>query len=187
MSKRRKKPLKKPNMSIVMIATVIIVALLIVIAISNAISEGKKVKYEGKLPSDIVVDSGRDANIVINENESEMSRLKEMTERARIEYYVTKFMDYIEEEDYESAYALLNNDYKNNYFSSRTKFEEYVKKNFSKMMDIDYTNFERSGNLYVIWMTVTDAINGGPNSGKEINFVVKENDYNDFELSFSAN
>ena len=107
-----------------------------------------------------------------------MSRLKGMTERARIEYYVTKFMDYVEAEDYENAYDLLNNDYKNNYFQSRTKFEEYADKNFSKMMDIDYTNFERSGDVYVIWMTVTDAINGGPNSGKEFNFVVKENDYN---------
>ena len=184
MSKKRQ---KKPNMSIVFIAVVVILALLIIIAISNAISGGKRVQYEGKLPSDIKVDSARDANIVVNENESEMSRLKGMTERARIEYYVTKFMDYVEAEDYENAYDLLNNDYKNNYFQSRTKFEEYADKNFSKMMDIDYTNFERSGDVYVIWMTVTDAINGGPNSGKEFNFVVKENDYNDFELSFSAN
>lgn len=178
---------KRPDMSIVMIAVVIIVVLLIVIAISNMLEGSKKVQYEGKLPSDIQVDSGRDANIVINEKESEDELLKKMTERARIEYYVTKFMNYVEAEEYEEAYALLNSDYKKNYFPSRTKFEEYVEKNFSKMMDIDYTNFERSGEVYVIWMTVTDAINGGPDSGKEINFVVKENGYNDFELSFSAN
>lgn len=184
MSKRKQ---KKPNMSIVMIVIIIIVILLIVIAISNMLEGSKKIKYEGKLPSDLEVASGQDANIVINQKISEDERLKSMTERARIEYYVTKFIDYIEAEDYEEAYNLLNEDYKKNYFPSRTKFEEYMKNNFSKMMDIDYTNFERSGEVYVIWMTVTDAINGGPNSGKEINFVVKENDYNDFELSFSAN
>ena len=168
-----KKNQKRPDMSIVMIAVVIVVFLLIVIAISNMLEGSKKVQYAGTLPSDIQVDSGRDLNIVINEKNAEEERLKSMTERARIEYYVTKFMKLLEKEDYENAYALLNDDYK--------------EKNFSKMMDIDYTNFERSGDVYVIWMTITDAINGGPDSGKEINFVVKENGYNDFELSFSAN
>lgn len=182
-----KKNQKRPDMSMVMIAVVIIVFLLIVIAISNMLEGSKKVQYEGTLPSDIQVDSGRDLNIVVNERIAEEERLKSMTERARIEYYVTKFMKLLETEDYEEAYALLNDDYKKNYFQSITKFEEYIEKNFSKMMDIDYTNFERSGDVYVIWMTITDAINGGPDSGKEINFVVKENGYNDFELSFSAN
>lgn len=179
-----KKNQKKPDMAIVMIAVVIVVFILIIIAISNVLEGSKKVRYEGKLPSDIKVDSGD--HLKKNEQIAEDERLKSMTERARIEYYVTKFINLIEEKNYNEAYALLNADFKKNYFSSKTRFEEYVEKNFSIMMDVDYTNFERAGDVYVSWVTITDAINGGPNSGKEINFVVKENGYNDFELSFSA-
>ena len=184
MNKRKQ---KKINMSFLMIWVILLVFLLIVIAISNMIKSGREIQYQGTLSTNIEVDSGADANIVINEKASEIERLQNMTERARIEYYVTKFMNYLEAENYNEAYSLLNDTYKKNYFQNIGTFEEYVKNNFSKMMDIKYTNFERSGEVYVIWMTVTDAINGNPNEGKEINFVVKENAYNDFELSFSAN
>lgn len=184
MDKRKQ---KKINMSFMMICVVLLVFLLIVIAITNMIQGSKDVQYQGTLSTDIEVDSGRDANIIVNEKTSEEERLQSMTERSRIEYYVAKFMDYIESEEYSEAYKLLNDTYKKNYFQNLGTFEEYAKNNFSKMMNIEYTNFERSGEVYVIWMTVTDAINGGPDTGKEINFVVKENAYNDFELSFSAN
>lgn len=184
MNKRKQ---KKINMSFLMIWVILLVFLLIVIAISNMIKSGSEIQYQGTLSTNIEVDSGADANIVINEKLSETERLQNMTERARIEYYVTKFINYLEAENYNEAYSLLNDTYKKNYFQNIGTFEEYVKNNFSKMMDIKYTNFERSGEVYVIWMTVTDAINGNPNEGKEINFVVKENAYNDFELSFSAN
>lgn len=177
----------KVNMPTIIIASMLVVFVLIIIAIYNMVLESREVQYKGNLNTEIEVDSGKDPNIAVNQKNSEIERLKAMTERARIEYYVTKFMNYIEAENYDEAYNLLNSDYKKNYFSSKKTFEEYVKNNFSKMMDIDYTNFERAGDVYVIWMTITDAINGGPNSGKEINFVIKENDYNDFELSFSAN
>lgn len=181
-----KKNQKQIDMSIVLIFTVLIVVVLIIIAISNMIRGGKDVEYKGKLGSEVSVDSGRDANIVINEREAEEKLLEKMTERARIEHYVTDFIAYVEDENYDEAYKLLNDAFKKNYFSSKTKFEEYMKKNFSKMMDIEYTNFERSGDVYVLWVTVTDTINGDKDSGKEMNFVVKENAYNDFELSFSA-
>lgn len=180
---RKKRKQKKVNTTAVMIFTVIVICLLLVIAISNLFTGKKDAEYKGN----VEVDSGKDLNIAINKEESETERLQKMTERARIEYYVTKFINYIEAEDYDSAYNLLNSTYKKNYFSTKNSFETYMKANFSKMMDIDYTNFERSGDVYVIWMTITDVINGGPNSGKEINFVVKENGFNDFELSFSAN
>ena len=44
---------------------------------------------------------------------------------------------------------------------------------------------ERNGDIYVVWISVGDAINGSKDSAKTINFVVKENDFNDYELSFS--
>jgi competence protein ComGC len=183
---RKRKP-KKIDMSFLMVFVVLFVFIIILIAILNMINGGKDVNYKGNLSTNIQVDSGKDADIAINKQDSERERLESMTERARIEYYATKFLNYVEQANYSEAYNLLNDTYKQNYFPNLSSFEKYAKENFSKMMNIDYTNFERSGEVYVIWMTITDAVNGGPDSGKEINFVVKENDYNDFELSFSAN
>jgi hypothetical protein len=183
----RKRKQKKIDTSFLMVFVVLFVLIIIFIAILNMINGGKEVVYQGNLSTNIEVDSGKDANIVINQQDSETERISSMTERARIEYYATKFLNYVEAENYSEAYNLLNDTYKQNYFPTLSSFEKYAKSNFSKMMNIDYTNFERSGEVYVIWMTITDAINGGPDSGKEINFVVKENSYNDFELSFSAN
>lgn len=182
---RRKQ--NKINISYLIIFVILIVFVIILIAITNMINGSNKVEYKENLSTEINVYSGNDINIIANKDDSETERLEVMTERARIEYYVTKFLNYIEGEKYQEAYELLNDTYKKDYFPSLDSFKKYVKSNFFKMMDIDYTNFERIGDTYVIWMTVTDAINGGPNSGKEINFVVKENGYNDYELSFSAN
>lgn len=126
-------------------------------------------------------------NIVKNENQEELNRLKQMSERNRIEYYVSQFIKDVENGNFEEAYSVLNNDFKKNYFSTIKDFKEYSEKKFTKMVDVDYTNFERNGTIYIIWLTLTDAINGDKDSGQEMNFVVKENDFNDFELSFSVN
>ena len=176
---------KKVNISVLMIWIVLILAIIIVIAISNAIKKSNNIEYQGDVVGNIEVDLGKE--IQKNEEDAELARIKKMTERARIEYYATQFINYVEAEEYAKAYELLNSTYKDNYFPNINKFKEYAQNNFSKMMNVEYTNFERSADVYVIWLTITDAINGTPNSGKEMNFVIKENNYNDFELSFSAN
>ena len=33
-------------------------------------------------------------------------------------------------------------------------------------------NFERNGEIYVLWITIADAINGSKESAKQINFVI---------------
>ena len=57
---------------------------------------------------------------------------------------------------------------------------------FSEMMDIKHENIERNGDVYVLWITINDAINGKPSDKKNMNIVIKENDYNDFVISFSV-
>ena len=110
-----------------------------------------------------------------------------MTERNRIEYYITKFINYAMDGEYEKAYDLLNKDYRKTYFPTENDFKEYAQTTFTKMVNVEYTNFERNGEIYVSWLTLTDAINGKKDDGKEFNFVVEEKDFNDFELSFSKN
>ena len=54
------------------------------------------------------------------------------------------------------------------------------------MMDIEHENIERNGDVYVLWINIADALNGKPGEKKQMNVVIKENDYNDFVMSFSV-
>ena len=173
------------NLEMFIFCTVIVVIILIIIAVVVAFNRRTPVEHDENFSLENYINVETE-NIVKAKEEEDLSKLKQMTERNRIEHYSSKFFGYIEKEEYDEAYSLLNNDFKQNYFPTLAKFSEYCKSKFTKMMDMRYTNFERNGEIYVIWLTVTDAINGGKNSGEEINVVVKEHDYNDFELSFSV-
>ena len=67
-----------------------------------------------------------------------------------------------------------------------TKFEKYARKTFPTMMNIQHENIERNGDVYVLWIYISDLVNGGPNNKKKMNFVIKENDFDDFVMSFSV-
>ena len=51
-----------------------------------------------------------------------MNDLRNMTEKERIKTYVSKYISYIENLDYEKAYSLLNEDFKQNYFNNNYIF-----------------------------------------------------------------
>lgn len=115
----------------------------------------------------------------------EINTLSTMDERDRIEHYVSSFADAIEEEDYEKAYSMLYDDFKKNYFPNLSSFEEYAKNKLPKVVSFEHTNFERNGDYYILWITMSDPLSG-KGSERKMNFVVKENDLNDFVISFSV-
>ena len=174
---------KKDIIIRILLLALIILILLAVISILKLLEKREETEEE---IVDVKVMISAD-EIQENAESEEIEKLKKMTERNRIEYYITKFINYTEGGEYEKAYNLLNREYRNNYFPTKNEFEEYSKNTFTKMLNVEYTNFERNGNIYVSWVTLTDTINGNRDSGKEFNFVIKENNYNDFELSFSKN
>lgn len=181
---RRKKQKKQIKLIHLLMTLVIIVFILLLTGIYS-IFEGKhnnEVEKTEESNVSVVIDS---EEILKSSEDDEFKKLIEMKERDRIEYYISNFIRDIEEKRYQEAYSVLNNDFKKNYFSTIKHFKEYAETKFTTMMDIKYTNFERNGQIYVSWLTMTDAINGGKDSGEEMNFVVKENNFNDFELSFS--
>lgn len=115
--------------------------------------------------------------------------IKTLSESNRMKRYIGTFFDNIEQGKYQEAYNKLNEDYKNTYFPNLQEFTEYVDENFkSKMLGVTYDNIERlannkTGNMYVMQITVADAKKGKV----QTDFVIIEKDYNDYEMSFSAN
>lgn len=132
------------------------------------------------------------ANLVTNDieeanNKSELENLYDMSEQERITYYCAEFFKLVDKENYSKAYELLYSEYKENYFPTETSFSEYMKQYFPEDFSLDYTNFERLGDIYVLWVDVSDTLNGSMGHNFSMNVVIQENDFNDYVLSFSRN
>lgn len=169
------KNVKNKNKKIVYLVGILIVMILLFI---NLTSNHKEVPQDDAELTEEEVEQIEKDNIA--------DALKDMEERDRMEYYCGMFLGYIEEEEYEKAYNLLYPEFKENYFPTLESFTEYVQNNFSEMSNIEHDNIERNGDVYVLWIYISDALNGKPGEKKKMNIVIKENDYNDFVLSFSV-
>lgn len=117
--------------------------------------------------------------------ETELEKLQKMTERDRIEYYFSKFINYIKDEEYTKAYELLYPEFKENYFKTQEEFRDYAKKIYPKSVGFSYNNIDRQGNIYVLMITVIDT-NKKVGEEKSQRIVIRENEINDFELSFQV-
>lgn len=133
-------------------------------------------------------------NIETDRQEKILTKLKNMTERDRMEYYFGTFVSKLDEKDYESAYNMLYEEYRKTYFPSMSSFKEYVQEIYSGMTSVEYNNIERNGDIYILWVTIND-LNGKSveiideaevSTGKEVKVVIREYGYNDFVMSFSA-
>lgn len=161
-------------------AIIIIAGILIVVILVFLDFRGNKgIDYNNLTQEEISVALEKEID------EMEINTVASLNERDRIEYYVSKFVEAIEEKDYEKAYDMLYDDFKENYFPTLSSFEEYAESKFSKVLSLDHTNFERNGDYYILWITMSDPLSG-KSSSKDMNFVVRENALNDFDLSFSV-
>ncbi len=169
--------IKKNNKPIIL--CIIIVIIIIILVIVKSVSNKNKIDYS-KL-------SDEELDLVVANKIQEINKidLSSLNERERMEYYVSEFITAIENKNYETAYQMLYSDFKENYFPNYSDFEEYAENKFPSNIALNHTNIERNGDVYILWVTVANPL-AGKSSGMEINFVIKENDLNDFELSFSV-
>ena len=124
--------------------------------------------------------------VAINEkiDKVDLTTLNEMTERERMERYVGKFIEEVQNKNYKTAYEMLNDDFKSNFFQTLDIFEEYAKTKFPSRISVEYTNIERNGDIYVLWVNISNPLRSKLEAS-ETNFVIKENSLDNFELSFS--
>lgn len=171
--------MKQNNKPLVVVLGILII-LIIVTIIGNKRKNSKTIDYS-KMTDEEISES-----IQEEMNELTLKKLGDMGERDRMEYYVSSFINAVENKQYDEAYDMLYDDFKKNYFPLYTNFEEYAKTTFPSTISIEHTNIERNGSVYVLWVKIADPL-AGKSSEKEINFVVQENNLNDFVLSFSVN
>lgn len=103
-----------------------------------------------------------------------------------MERYFGKYIGYIEEEEYEKAYNLLYEEFKQNYFKTLDDYVKYIKETYPEMISVEYTNIERQGQYYVLFVDIVDLMATSGNENKiSQNIVIYETDYNEFYISFS--
>lgn len=183
---KKKKNNNQKYIAIMIIAFIIMIAAVILIAVLITKNKTK----------DVVTNVANNVPQTDEEiEEFEKEEIKNMSESKRMKRYIGMFLEDIEEGNYYDAYSVLNEEFKNNYFPRLEDFEEYAKKYLnSSTLAITYDNIERlgnnkTGNMYVIWTTITDIFMPKLAENEEIeqtNFVIVENNYNDYEMSFSV-
>lgn len=123
----------------------------------------------------------------IIENEIQTAKLENLSnksEASRIKEYVGQFFTLIETKDYENAYNILFESFKQNYFKQQSDFEEYVKNKYPKRIVLNYDKLNREGKYYIATVQIIDAQN--PENKFTQRVVVEEQDLNKFNVSFQV-
>ncbi len=115
--------------------------------------------------------------------DSSVSKLDGMSEKDRITFYFSKYINNIENGNFETAYNMLYDEFKNTYFDTLEKFENYVKEKYPEIISVDYVSFKREGKYYIISVKILDI---STNESFEQKFILREYDYDEFVLSFQA-
>lgn len=103
----------------------------------------------------------------------------------KVKYNIKKFVNMINMQDYESAYNLLDENYKKAYFTNLTSFRSYINKNLynhNKVIFKAYSNDIEP--VYVINTSIKNVEN--EEQSKEIKFLVKLLEGTDFIMSFEV-
>lgn len=122
---------------------------------------------------------------IIKTQEELIKYLSTLGERDRMQYYCGTFFKHLKHADYEAAYNLLYTEFKQNYFPTIEDFEEYAQAFYPKYFALEYDDITRQGDIYVLRLKIIDVKNESAEENIQ-RIVIKENYYNDFEMSFQV-
>lgn len=174
---------KKKGIPLILVILVLFIIFLLIMLV--VIVKNKKPNAPAEVVSIETSDSTKE-KMQKAENDALKEKLSGLSEQKRVEYYATTFIRFLQSRNSQKAYNLLNEDFKNNYFATEESFEEYIKLYFPKEVDVKYKNMERLGNIYVLDVEIKDILNTKNPNNFEFYIVIKENNYAEYELSFSV-
>lgn len=118
--------------------------------------------------------------------EQRLLELKSMSETDRIYTYFSEYLRCIDLEDYEKAYSYLYPEFKQSYFPELSKFEEYAKKTYPQFIGVKYEDINRQGTYYILTVYIYDVIAPVIENYTEQKYVIYENNFGEFVLSFQV-
>ena len=112
-------------------------------------------------------------------------KISSLSEQLRMETYFGQYISLIESKDYEGAYDLLYDEFKQTYFPALEDFISYAQENYPSNMVVEYTNMERQGTIFILYVKIRNPLTDRTDSEvQEQRVVILENSVNDFKLSF---
>lgn len=94
-----------------------------------------------------------------------------------------KWIEMLNNRDYMSAYKVLDETFRNNYFNSLEDFEQYIKKKYPLHYSTSYTKYKNENGLQILTVQLND-ITKQSNSSNVINIIMKLKEGTDFVMSF---
>ena len=118
------------------------------------------------------------------DNENRKKQIASLDGRKRMQTYFGTYISYIEAKNYEKAYSLLYDGFKQTYFPSLQDFENYAKQKYPSNMLVNYTSIEREGTIYILTVEIKDALANKQDEAESFNVVITETDVNEYSISF---
>lgn len=104
----------------------------------------------------------------------------------KVQTNVYIFLQMINTKDYNHAYELLDNTFKNNNFNTIQKFKEYIKNNFFNYnLDVREVTIKQEGNYY-IYETTIKSNSGNDAEAKTLTVIMQLKEGTDFVMSFNV-
>ncbi len=186
MSKLVKSKVEKKDLALILIIVILIIFILTLVS-KKFVKPNEQPQQSNEIRTTEESDKNKENVQVdyLSTNEEKIKYLSNLGERDRIEFYCNEFLKCIQNENYEEAYNLLYNDFKQNYFPTFDEFKDYIKKTYPYEFAVDYDDITRQGDIYVLRLKILDVL-GSRENEKIQRIVIRENNYNDFVISFQV-
>ena len=173
---------------LILISILILIAICLFVFINNS----DKTNNESNALGNTELTENINTNYTTTSNEVDAQnrdkKVASLNEKQRMQTYFGRYLSYIESGNYEEAYNLLYDGFKQNYFPTLEDFESYAQNNYPSNMVVEYTNIERQGTIFILTVKIRNALSDNTQTDvKEQQIVVTENNVNDFKLSFEVN
>ena len=179
----------KINYLLLIIVVLILIAINLYIFINNYFKKDEEIGKDNNIINTNLNSVEINTNYAtVSEEEDEENRVNKiatLTEKQRMQTYFGQYISYVESKNYEKAYNLLYDGFKQNYFKTLEEFKSYAENKYPNNIVVEYTDIQRQGTLFIITVKIKDALDSIDQEGvKEQQVVIIENSINDFKLSF---
>lgn len=116
------------------------------------------------------------------EDEEYLKKYENLEVEEKVANNINKWVKMINHRDYKTAYNVLDESFRNNYFKTQEEFEEYMKRYFPSHYEIEFKDFSKeAGSIYTMDVTFKDISNEENEFNRTI--IMKLKDSTDFVMS----
>lgn len=117
------------------------------------------------------------------EQETAISAYDGYSKRQKIAYNVNKWVQMVNNKDYQGTYNLLNDTFRSNNWKSVQEFENFIKSNYPSYYEIEYGKYEENGESSVQTIILKDMEEKEEN--KTVTLIIKLKEEMNFEMSIA--